>query len=61
MLGHPYAKNSGALYDELLARQPEAIRNAERLLVQYQPPNPAADNPSTTVHLLVNELNRFAV
>lgn len=61
LLGHSYAKNSGAMYDALLARQTEALRNAERLLAQYQPPNPAADNPSTTVHLLVNELNRFAV
>lgn len=60
LLEHPYTKNSGAMYDELLPRQPEALRNAERLLAQYQPPNPAADNPSTTVHLLVNELNRFA-
>lgn len=60
LLGHPYTKNSGVMYDALLARQTEALRNAERLLAQYQPPNPAADNPSTTVHLLVNELNRFA-
>jgi leucyl-tRNA synthetase len=33
---------------------------AERLLAQYSPPNPAADNPSTTVHKLVEQLNRFA-
>ncbi len=61
LLGRPYAKNSITMYDELLTRQPEAIRNAERLLAQYQPLNPAADNPSTTVHLLVKELNHFAV
>ena len=60
LLGHPYKKNSTSTFDELLDRQPEAIRNAERLLAQYQPSNPANDNPSTTVHLLVQELNRFA-
>jgi len=59
LLGHLYAKNSETMYDELEPRQSEAIRNAERLLAQYDPPNPAVDNPSTTVHLLVKELNRF--
>lgn len=61
LLGYRYAKKSNTMYDALLSRQGEAIRNAERLLSQYDPPNPAADNPSTTVHLLVKELNRFAV
>jgi len=54
-----YLKNSESLYRLLLDLQPQAIRNAERLLAQYQPPQPARDNPSTTVHLLVKELNRF--
>jgi len=57
-LGH-YAKNSPTLYDELLSFQPTAIRNAERLLLEYQPSNPYADDPSTTVHCLVKELNRL--
>ncbi|MGB3219740.1 MAG: RloB domain-containing protein, partial [Anaerolineae bacterium] len=61
LLGYRYVKNSNTMYDALLSRQGEAIRNAERLLSQYDPPDPAADNPSTTVHLLVKELNRFAV
>jgi len=60
MLGHPYQKNSEIIFEELLARQADAIRNAKRLLAQYSPPNPAADNPSTTVHKLVEQLNRFA-
>jgi hypothetical protein len=59
LLGQKYQKNSETIYDELLARQPTAIRNAKKLLTQYAPPDPANDNPSTTVHLLVQELNRF--
>jgi hypothetical protein len=39
--------------------QAEALRNAERLLAQYNPRNPTLDDPSTTVHKLVQELNRF--
>ncbi len=32
----------------------DAIDNAEKVLAQYEPcPDPANDNPSTTVHLLV--------
>ena len=59
LLGKKYEKNSETIYDELLARQPIAIRNAEKLLTEYDPHVPANDNPSTTVHLLVQELNRF--
>ncbi len=59
LLGKKYQKNSETIYDELLDKQPTAIRNAEKLLTQYAPPDPANDNPSTTVHLLVQELNRF--
>jgi hypothetical protein len=56
-LGFPYKKNSKDIYEELLNRQKDAIRNAEKLLQIYNPPNPIRNNPSTTVHLLVNELN----
>jgi hypothetical protein len=59
LLGHKYEKNSETTYFELTDRQPNAIRNAERLLAQYSPLNPERDNPSTTVHLLVIELNKF--
>ena len=59
LLGKKYQKNSETIYDELLARQPIAIRNAEKLLTEYDLHVPANDNPSTTVHLLVQELNRF--
>ncbi|RME59593.1 RloB domain-containing protein [Candidatus Parcubacteria bacterium] len=57
-LGTTYKKNDPTLYDVLLERQPEAIQNAERLLHSYHPEhNPARDDPCTTVHLLVRELN----
>jgi hypothetical protein len=46
------------MYDELLPRQQTAIANAARLLSTYNPPDPAQNNPSTTVHLLVQELNK---
>jgi hypothetical protein len=59
-LGIPYRKNSLSMYDVLLERQSEAIRNAQRLLDFYGPEhNPERDNPCTTVHMLVQELNRY--
>lgn len=59
LLGHKYQKNSDSIYDELFDKQAAAIRNAKNLLEHYNPYNPAKDNPSTTVHLLVQELKRF--
>ena len=59
LLGKKYEKNSETIFDELLARQRTAINNATRLLEQYQPANPVSDKPSTTVHLLVQQLNRL--
>ena len=59
LLGHPYDKSASDMYDQLFSRQATAVRNAERLLKQYSPRNPGTDDPSTTVHLLVQELNRF--
>ncbi|NEP56439.1 MAG: RloB domain-containing protein [Symploca sp. SIO2G7] len=58
-LGYKYQKNSDSIYDDLIDKQDTAIENAENLLKQYDPHNPAKDNPSTTVHLLVQELKRF--
>ena len=54
-----YKKNSKTIYDDLKTNQSKAIKNAERLLEQYNPRKPANDNPSTTVHLLVQELKKF--
>jgi hypothetical protein len=60
LLSHPYAKNSASMYAELGPRVVDAIANAKRLLAQYDPLNPANDNPSTCVHLLVEQLLRYA-
>jgi hypothetical protein len=59
LFGRTYQKNSERIYDDLLDKQSIAIRNAENLLKQYDPHIPAKHNPSTTVHLLVQELNKF--
>ncbi len=59
-LGRKYQKNDTDLYDILLSKQAAATRNANTLLNQYQ--NPKAhkqNNPSTTVHRLVEAINRF--
>jgi hypothetical protein len=59
LLRYSYEKNSDTIYEDLESLQPTAIRNARRLLEQYVPSCPEKDNPSTTVHLLVEQLNRF--
>jgi len=59
LLGHEYRKNSETIYEEIMPLQKAALRNAAKLLEQYSPPKPADDDPSTTVHLLVEQLNRF--
>jgi hypothetical protein len=59
LLKRTYKKNSERLYDELFEKQTTAIRNAENLIKSYDPQMPVKDNPSTTVHLLVKELNKF--
>lgn len=61
LLGYEYKKNSKTIYDELFDRQPRALQNAQKLYAQYRPCNPEKDNPSTTVHLLVIELNKFLI
>ncbi len=58
-LGRPYRKNDPALYDVLLPYQSTALHHARRLEQQYhEPRNPARENPSTTVHHLVEALIR---
>lgn len=60
LLSHNYEKNSSSMYQELLDKQTRAIERAEKLLDEYKPSiNPEKDNPSTTVHLLVEVLNEF--
>lgn len=58
-LGQPYIKNSEDMYDKLLSRQQDAIRNADRLLKSYGFHKPCDDNPCTLVHHLVIELNKY--
>jgi hypothetical protein len=57
-LGFPYRKNV-SIFQYLISLQGNAIRNAERLLLEFNEFDPARNNPSTTVHRLVNELNRY--
>ena len=59
LMGQPYMKGRLGIYDLLQKQQPDAVKRAERLLCGCSPPRPESDNPSTTVHLLVKELNRF--
>ncbi len=54
-----YAKNSDHMYTLLEDKQPQAIKHARKLLASYDPHNPESDNPATTVHLLVEELNQY--
>lgn len=60
LMGKKYEKKSPTMFDELLERQSTAIENARRLLIVYEFNNPLKDNPSTTVHLLVEELRKHS-
>lgn len=57
-LGKTYKKNSTTTYEDLLQMQANAIKNAKKLISQYEQVNPEKDNPSTTVFLLVEKLNK---
>ena len=59
ILGKKYKKNSKEMYDILLTKQNDAIKNAKKLLQIHKKLNPADMTPSTTVHLLVEELNKL--
>lgn len=49
-----YRKNDPLMYDHLLCQQITALKNAEKLYADNFP-----DNPSTSVHLLVSQLNTY--
>ena len=58
-LAFVYDKTNTKMYDLLLDKQDTAIQYAKKLFEQRIEPNPHDHNPSTAVHLLVGELNKF--
>lgn len=61
-LGREYLKNDSNIFFDLEDKQITGIRNANKLLSDYSSRNnldPTNNNPSTTVHLLVLELNKY--
>lgn len=60
LLGYKYSKKSKTIYEEILDKQPIAIQNAKKLIERYSNNfNPEKSNPSTTVYMLVEELNKY--
>jgi hypothetical protein len=59
LLGYPYLKNSETMYDFLKKKQKDAIKFSKKLFNSYPTYNPLKNNPSSTVHNLVDELNKF--
>lgn len=54
-----YEKNDATIYDEIKNKQEIAITNAKKLLDINKGKNPFDSNPSTTVHELVELLNKY--
>ena len=62
LTGMTYNKTEGfgaVMYNLLLTRQPQAIKNADAVLAQISHGNPAEEESSTTVQKLVTELNKY--
>ena len=62
LLGTPYSKSEGfgaVMYNRLYHLQSQAIKNAKVVLNEVSNGNPAMEESSTTVYLLVEELNRY--
>ena len=62
LLGFAYTKKSGVsskMFNVLFTKQEQAINHAKTIMKQFDGNNPAQHESSTTVHLLVKELNRF--
>ncbi len=58
--GQNYQKNSENMYDLIKHLEKDAIRNAGKLLKMYKKSSTySKKNPSTTVHLLVEDLNEL--
>ena len=56
--GQPYSKTSSRFPSLLDPQRDQAITRATDLLDGYSTPDPFNDNPSTTVHFLINEIKR---
>lgn len=57
-----YNKSEGfgaVMYNLLLTRQQQAIKNADAVLAEISHGNPANEESSTTIHKLVIELNKY--
>ena len=62
LLGFAYTKKSGVsskMFNALFPKQEQAINHAKTIIKQFDGNNPAQQESSTTVYLLVEELNRF--
>ena len=62
LLGFTYTKKSGVsskMFNMLFLRQEQAINHAKAVMKQFDKNNPAQEESSTTVYLLVEELNKF--
>lgn len=62
LTGIQYSKNEGfgaVMYNRLYHMQSQAIKNAAVVLEEISHGNPAIEESSTTVHLLVEELNKY--
>jgi len=59
LLGAEYKKNDPDMFQKLEDKMDHATRNAKKLLSQYNPSAPERDDPSTTVHLLVEQLRLY--
>lgn len=55
-----YDKADPTMYQTLFDKQAKAIQNAEKLMTGYDSHNAHGNNPSTTVHKLVQRLNDLA-
>ena len=62
LLGMAYSKEAGfagQVFRVLADKQDQAIRNAKAIMRQMENVPPAQAESSTTVHLLVEELNKY--
>lgn len=62
LTGMKYSKSEGfgaLMYNRLVKLQPQAIKNATVVLNEISHGNPASEESSTTVHLLVEELDKY--